>query len=90
MTPEMQARVLTVTEQRLASMSQACPTLDEPGQPSAASGKEYLESVYAAEVATAYADALRQAKADGATHVILHPLLQVASKRAPDLTVGRS
>jgi integrase len=32
MTPEMQARVLTVIEQNFASMSQACPKTDEPGQ----------------------------------------------------------
>jgi integrase len=32
MTPEMQARVLAVIEQNFASMSQACPKTDEPGQ----------------------------------------------------------
>jgi hypothetical protein len=32
MTPEMQARVLAVIEQRLAGMSQAGPKPDEPGQ----------------------------------------------------------
>ncbi len=32
MTPQMQARVLTVIEQRLASMSQACPKGDQPEQ----------------------------------------------------------
>jgi hypothetical protein len=32
MTPEMQARVLTVIAQHFASMSQACPKANEPGQ----------------------------------------------------------
>jgi hypothetical protein len=32
MTPRMQARVLAVIEQHLASMSQACPKADQPAQ----------------------------------------------------------
>jgi hypothetical protein len=32
MTPQMQARVLAVIEQHLASMSQACPKTDGPEQ----------------------------------------------------------